>query len=102
MPIDATPLGQVVVFADATKLADVPTVSPLCGLVTMTLANADAPRRAKNENAIRKRFIAIPMSNPWGGGRHTSSKEDISTILAECYRAVLYRCTFRPLIREEI
>jgi hypothetical protein len=47
MPMDATPLEQVLVLADATYETGEPTVAPLLGLLTLTLANADAANARK-------------------------------------------------------
>jgi hypothetical protein len=47
MPIEATPFEHVVVVAVATKGTGEPSVAPLLGLLTVTLATADAANAKK-------------------------------------------------------
>jgi hypothetical protein len=56
MPIDATPLEQVVVDADAEKEAFRATVAPLLGLATITVANAGDIGPKVNIKTVRNLF----------------------------------------------
>jgi hypothetical protein len=45
--MEATPFEHVVVALEATYEADIPTVSPLTGLLTVTVANAEEVKANK-------------------------------------------------------
>jgi hypothetical protein len=54
--MDATPLEQVDAVVVAAYDTDEPTVEPFAGLLTVTLAHADADRRESRKNAEKGVF----------------------------------------------
>jgi hypothetical protein len=60
--MEATPFEQVVEVAVATKGTGEPTVAPLLGLVTVTLARADVANAKKTRRMQKKAFIMVGTS----------------------------------------
>src|ERR1700744_532412 len=66
MPMEPTPLEQVVVVAVATKETGDVTVAPLLGLVTVTVANAGAANDKSTQAMVRMVLITSPSLFPVG------------------------------------
>jgi hypothetical protein len=66
--MDATPLEHVLVVADATYETGEPTVAPLLGLLTLTVANADTAnvkKTTKKETFRKEEDVSFEFSIRW-------------------------------------
>jgi hypothetical protein len=60
--MEATPFEHVEAVALAVNFTEVPTVLPLLGLVTVTLAKADAARKTNRADVMRTHFFIWKFS----------------------------------------